>query len=166
MCTTFHLLDQFRFCSGLEVNYTKTEAMWIGSLRDSTAAPLGLTWRGRVKALEIVFTYDTTVQLQRNFYDKLKDIRTQMRLWCCRELSLFGKITIINRFYFQKCYTFSQFCLPQRRLLDLTLIRLNTIIYNFLWKGPDKVARPAVINDLKYGGLNLMDLETSIKSLR
>ena len=24
----FHLLDQFRFCSGLKVNYTKTEAMW------------------------------------------------------------------------------------------------------------------------------------------
>ena len=44
--------------------------------------------------------------------------------------------------------------------------QLNTIIYNFLWEGPDKVARPAVINDLKYGGLNLMDLEISIKSLR
>ena len=44
--------------------------------------------------------------------------------------------------------------------------QLNTIIYNFLWKGPDKVARPPVINDLKYGGLNLMGLETSIKSLR
>ena len=43
---------------------------------------------------------------------------------------------------------------------------VHNIIYNFLWKGPDKVARPAVINDLKYGGLNLMDLETSIKSLR
>ena len=84
----FHLLYQFRFCSGLKVNYTKTEAMWIGSSRDSTATPLGLTWRWSVKALEIVFTYNTTVQLQTNykitkkklqtnFYDKLKDIRTQ-----------------------------------------------------------------------------------------
>jgi len=44
--------------------------------------------------------------------------------------------------------------------------QFNTIIYNFLWKGPDKVARPAVMNELKYGGLNLMDVETSIKSLR
>ena len=44
--------------------------------------------------------------------------------------------------------------------------QLSTIIDNFLGKGPDKVARPAVINDLKYGGLNLMDLETSIESLR
>ena len=90
----FHLLDQFRFCSGLKVNYTKTEAMWIGSSRDSTATPLGLTWRGSVKALGIVFTYNTTVQLQTNFYDKLKDIRTQTRLWSRRGLSLLGKITI------------------------------------------------------------------------
>ena len=45
--------------------------------------------------------------------------------------------------------------------------QVNNISYNVLWKGPDKVARPAVINDLKYGGLNLMDFrETSIKSLR
>ena len=44
--------------------------------------------------------------------------------------------------------------------------RLNTIIYNFLWNGPDKIARLAVINDVKDGGLNLTDLETSIKSLR
>ena len=25
------LLDRFTFCSGLKVNHTKTEAMWIGS---------------------------------------------------------------------------------------------------------------------------------------
>jgi len=53
----FRLLDQFRACSGFKVNYTKTEAMWIGSLRDSTATPLGLTWCKSVKALGIVFTY-------------------------------------------------------------------------------------------------------------
>ena len=91
-----HLLDQFRFCSGLKVNFTKTEATWIGSSRDSTAAPLGLTWRGSVKALGTVFTYNTTVQLQTHFYEKLKDIQTQARLWRCRGLSYFGKITIIK----------------------------------------------------------------------
>ena len=44
--------------------------------------------------------------------------------------------------------------------------QLNTIIYNFLWKGPDKMARLVVINNIEYGGLKLADLETSIKSLR
>ena len=41
--------------------------------------------------------------------------------------------------------------------------QLNTIIYNFLWKGTDKIARLAAVNDLKYGGLNLIDLETYVK---
>ena len=31
----FKLLDRFGKLSGLKVNYTKTEAMWIGSCRDS-----------------------------------------------------------------------------------------------------------------------------------
>ena len=104
--------------------------MWIGSSRDSTATPLGLTWRGSVKALGIVFTYNTTVQLQTNFYDKLKDIRTQTRLWSCRGLSLFGKITIIKSFLLPKMlYIFSVLPTP-----EAFIKQLNTIIYNFLWK--------------------------------
>ena len=77
------LLDQFTICSGLKVNHTKTEAMWIGSCRQNAATPLGLRWSKSVKALGIVFTYNDTVQLQKKFYDKLKDIRTQIRLRKC-----------------------------------------------------------------------------------
>ena len=87
------LLDRFTICSGLKDNHTKTEVMWIGSCRQNTATPLGLKWSKSVKALGIVFTYNDTDQLQKNFYDKLKDIRTQIRLWNCRGLSLFGKVT-------------------------------------------------------------------------
>ena len=72
------------------------------------------------------------------------------------------KLLLLNLFYFQNCYIFFS-VLPTP---EAFIKQLNTIIYNFLWKGPDKVARPAVINDLKYGGLNLIDLGTSIKSLR
>ena len=42
---------------------------------------------------------------------------------------------------------------------------IQTIIYKFLWKGPDKVTRRATINSSDYGGLNLTDLETSISLL-
>jgi len=33
------LLDRFTICSGLKVNHTKTEAMWIGSCRRNTDTP-------------------------------------------------------------------------------------------------------------------------------
>jgi len=70
----FHLLAEFQSCSCLKVNYMKTKAMWIGSFRDSTATPLGLTFHKSVKALGIVFTYNASVLMQTNFYDELKDI--------------------------------------------------------------------------------------------
>ena len=35
---------------------------------------------------------------------------------------------------------------------------LNTIMYNFVWTGPDKIARLAAVNDVKYGGLKLIEI--------
>ena len=80
----FHLLDQFETCSGLKVNYTKTEAMWIGSYRYNTAAPLGLKWVNTVEALEKVFHIMKLNNCRKFFITiKLKDIRLQTRLWRC-----------------------------------------------------------------------------------
>ena len=85
------------------VNYKRTKTMWIGSCRNDTAAPLGLTWVNTVNlALGIVFTYNEIEQLQENFYNKLKAIRLQIQLWHCRGLLLLGKITIIKSFLLSK----------------------------------------------------------------
>ena len=35
-----------------------------------------------------------------------------------------------------------------------------------MWNGLDKIARLAVVNDIKFGGLRLTDIEMSIVSLR
>ena len=157
----FCLLDQFESCSGLKVNYSKTEAMWIGSSRQNTETPLGLKWCDSVKALGIVFTYNEVDLLQKNFYDKLKDIRMQTRLWSCQGLSLYGKVTIIKSPLIPKMlYVFS--ILPSS---EDFIKQLNSFIYNFLWEGPDKIARLATINDLKQGSLDLIDIETSKGSL-
>ena len=45
-------------------------------------------------------------------------------------------------------YVFSVLPTPQDFIKQL-----NTIIYNFLWNGPDKIARAATINDIKCGAL-------------
>ena len=76
----FKLLDQFEKCSGLKVNYTKTEAMWIGSSRNNTETPLALKWRKTVKALGVHFSYNNEESLQKNFYYKLRGIKSQIRL--------------------------------------------------------------------------------------
>ena len=89
-------------------------------------------WHG-VGVLKPLGLFSLIIQL---FNDKLKDIQTQTRLWSCRGLSLFGKITIIKSFLLSKMlYIFSFLPTP-----EACIKQLNTIIYNFLWKGPDKVA--------------------------
>ena len=43
---------------------------------------------------------------------------------------------------------------------------LNQLLFEFLWKGTDKVTRVSVINDYETGGLKMIDLESIVKSLR
>ena len=123
--------------------------MWMGSRRQNTTTPLGLRWSKSVKALGIVFSYNDTDQLQKNVYDKLKDIQTQIRLWNCQGLSLFGKVTM----YCNQITSGSQNNV-------ICVLSSNNSRRIYLWKGTDKIARLAALNDLKYGGLNLIDLET------
>ena len=158
----FKLLDRFEKCSGLKVNYTKTEAMWIGATRNNTETPLPLTWCKTVKALGVYFSYNKEELLQKNFYDKLKGIKSLVRLWSWRGLSLFGKVTIIKSLLLPKVsYIASVIPSPAEFVKSL-----QAVIFNFLWKGPDKIARTAAINNKEYGGFNVTDFETSIKSAR
>ena len=113
--------------------------------------PLTLKWRKTVKALGVHFSYNNEESVQKNFYDKLKGIKSQIRLWSWRGLSLFGKVTIIKSSLLPKVLYISSI-LPS----PLEFIKaLQSIIYNFLWKGPDKIARTAVINDFEFGGLKV-----------
>ena len=55
----FNLLEVFKNLSGLVINSSKTEGMWIGSSRDKTSKPFGIKWPDEpVKALGVYFSYD------------------------------------------------------------------------------------------------------------
>ena len=48
---------------------------------------------------------------------------------------------------------------------DNTVIKeINTTIYNFVWKGKDKVTRMALISDYKDGGLKMPHIESVVKT--
>ena len=73
-----------------------------------------------------------------------------------------GKVSIIKSLLLPKLIYVFSILPPPSEFVAL----IQTIIYKFLWKGPDKKTRKAAINSFDNGGLNLTDLETSIKSLR
>ena len=107
--------------------------MWIGSSRNNTETPLAFKWRNTVKALGVHFSYNNEVSLQKKFYDNLRGIKSQIRLWSWRGLTLFGKVTIIKSLLLPKVlYLSSIFPSPPEFIKAF-----QTIIYNFLWNRQD-----------------------------
>ena len=72
-----------------------------------------------------------------------------------------GRAQIINSLLSKLIYIASMFPVPEEVIKEA-----NRIIFKFLWKGQDRVARKAMINSFENGGLNVLDFETMVKSLR
>ena len=90
------LLDSYGECSGLNINYTKTEAMWIGADKENTVKPFGFKWLKIVKALGVYFSYDIAEREKCNFFDKFEKVYKGIEMWKWRGISLYGKATIIK----------------------------------------------------------------------
>ena len=161
--TLFKLLDDFKKLSGLEVNPTKTEGMWIGSSRENKTKPFGIKWPNEpIKALGVYYSYDQKLLHEKNFIENLDSVKKLINIWSARSLSLYGKVTIIKSLIVPKFVYVSSLLTTPKGVIQ----ELNRLIFKFLWKGVDKVTRLSAINDYEKSGLKMIDLETMIKSLR
>ena len=79
-----------------------------------------------------------------------------------------------KRSYYARACTNYQFSSPLKADIyskyvsvpEKVIKEANRIMFKFLWKGQDRVARKAMINNFENGGLNVLDFETMVKSLR
>ena len=90
---TFTLIEEFSILSGLKMNKSKCEALWLGSNKDREDFPLDIRWVKTVKILGISFSYNEAEVLSQNFTKTLKAMKDLSSLWSRRHLSLLKKIT-------------------------------------------------------------------------
>ena len=99
----FELFNFFKDISGLKINCKKTEGMWIGSIKENKAKPLGIKWPNEpIKALGVYYTYDVKLLREKNFIERLDSIKKLINIWSSRGLSIYGKLTIIKSFLIPK----------------------------------------------------------------
>ena len=97
--TIIATLDKFYLISGLKVNYDKTEVLRIGSMKNSlaklyTQKPLRWTQDPMtILGIKIV-TDDSLISI--NFEPLIQKVKTLMFFWQQRDLTWYGKITIIK----------------------------------------------------------------------
>ena len=99
-----------------------------------------------------------------NIGGKLPEIRRELSQWEKRDLTPFGRVTIIKTFILSKLvHLLIALPSPSKKLLN----ELNTMLYSFLWKGkPDQVKRTVASQALIEGGLGMINLENFNKSLK
>ena len=67
-----------------------------------------------------------------------------------------------------KTFIISQFVLPASLLTVPPKIvkQIENVLYEFLWGAKDKIKRLKVIQELKHGGLNMVDLKCLFMSFK
>ena len=99
----FDLLSLFEKCSGLKINQTKSEMLWLGSLRHRKDAIFNLQISDEpVYALGVHFTYNIETS-HRNFFEKLGPLKKTLSILSRRDISIYGKINIVKTLALNLC---------------------------------------------------------------
>ena len=92
----FEKLEAFRDCCGLELNRSKTEALWLGKTRPQLTNLFNINWPKKCVCLGVSFSCDSEVSTKDNFEKKFVALEKCLNVWSSRDLTPFGKITIIK----------------------------------------------------------------------
>ena len=159
------LLEVFGGCSGLKINREKSEIMLLGdygNLPSDYVDFKGIKIKRALKILGIFFTCDNRAKQKLNFDELIESIKKKLKMWRWRDLTLIGRIQIVKTFIIPiLLYRASMICLDKEFINEA-----NKIIFDFIWKGKDKVKRLALVSEVEDGGLKAPHLESIIKTQR
>ena len=113
-----NLIDTFADFFGLQLNYNKTEAMWVGANRLNYERIGPIKWslgESVLKILGVYFSnYNSASELEMNWNSKIDKITRLIKTWEKRNLSLLGKIQIIKTFLLsQFIYILQALAIPE-----------------------------------------------------
>ena len=154
----FNIIEGFAKCTGLRINYDKTQIMRLGSLKNSDAKLVTqetISWSRRVKILGIYFTPSKKEMIELNYNRLCEKIEQIVTAWSNRDLSLMGKILVVNSliasqytYYFMNTYS------PTPEIIA----KIKRLIKKYLWGvKPVKIAYNTLIQNRYVGGLQMVD---------
>ena len=158
------VLKNFFDISGLKTNVDKTVAYKLGKTQnlDFPNNYLGLKWSSDpFNLLGITIAENESTTIKENFSDRIQGIELLTRIWCGRNLSLKGKLAIINSLLIPKLiYPCTLLDVP-----DETIQQVTNIIKNFFWnwKRP-KIKLDVLIRSIEKGGIKYPCFDCKIKS--
>ena len=165
LAEAINTINRFSNVAGTVLNKGKCEGLWLGSFkeRQDGCNLLDIKWPTEpIRCLGIYIGHRKQDTDFLNWTIKLEKIEAQLHRWKQRDLTVFGKITIIKQLIVPKVlFSVSNLATP-----DGFVQRLNTQLFDFIWGTRDKVKRNVTINDYDKGGLKMIDIESLFTSVK
>ena len=98
-----------------------------------------------------------------NWTSKLEKLERIFSVWKRRNLTFFGKCTIVNTLALSK-HIYNAFILPNPG--DKFFKSVSRMIYNFIWKKIDRIKRHALICSIEQGGIGIINVESKFKAAK
>jgi exonuclease III len=158
------LLKLFHVISGLKTNIEKTVAYKLGKNQNVILQnnQYGLNWsKPPIKLLGITITDDKNTEKRENFSEKIQGIEVLTRIWCTRNLSMKGKLTIINSLLIPKLIYPCTVLDVSTDIIQTATEHIKTFFWN--WKRP-KIKIDTIIRKIENGGIKFPCLDCKIKS--
>jgi hypothetical protein len=136
--------------------------MYIGVSSNYKHKISNIKWTNEhIKCLGVYIYKVIDKAIEHNIREKLDKIANIIRIWSCRQLTLKGKVTIVNSLLIsQMLYIASIINIPQT-----AINKYSKMITNFVWNDkPAKIKYTTLIAPIAQGGLQLQDLETKIEA--
>ena len=168
LLAALNTIELFGTLSGLKMNTSKTKVVWIGRKkhsREKINVSHNLEWGiHQFRLLGIHFSTNLDEMPMLNYSAALKQCDKLLMGWKKRNLTPFGKITIIKTFILSK-FNHIFTCLPSPSAHFCK--SFTKMLYDFLWDNkPDKIKRIQILQDYKNGGLRMVNIENFIHSLK
>ena len=156
------LVREFGAISGLRLNMTKCDFVWIGRDRTRKDNICGIAPRTKFKSLGILFSTEEAY-VPENVEAKIRSMRNAMNMWKGRDLSIKGRITLMKSLMAsQFTYLASAMVIPLE-----SLKRIDKELRTFLWNGrTPKVKRTIICQSIDNGGLGAVKIDCYINSLQ
>ena len=154
-------IEQFGVYSGLELNKNKCSLVDMKNFAVNESIE-GISWSNSdVKILGVYFGQNNDKVIEKNWSPKIAKIENLIKVWKTRNLTVFGKITIIKAFLVSQIIYNAQMILMPANIVK----KINSLLFSFLWNcKKDKVKRKAVCMNYELGGLKMVNLDFLLRS--
>ena len=152
-------LTSFYKCSGLKLNYAKTEILPLGNPEQLENSPINIVTKAR--SLGILY-YNNTRDIEvENHTGKLLDLEHTLNTWKTRKLTIIGRSTVIKTLIVPKInHVISTLNTP-----EWFISNVQEKINSFLWEGkPPKIKNSSIQNTAEMGGLKYPNINLLVKS--